>query len=147
MAEALGLDAQTTQALKAISGGEPLNASTLLSLFIPIGNNQVQDEYEESDLNLQRSVRPEQIWDYVDDPLFGNFTFTEFESTASLERYIQDPTYMETEENEGICFAFQVIERAGSAGRRLESSESNDYELELMFNDIGPRSNVRGIPN
>ena len=149
VAEALNLDPQTTEALKALRSGDSLNASTLLNLLIPIGNNAVQDEYEDSDLNLQRSVRPNQIWEYVDDPLFGNFIFQEFPDAQSLESYVQDPTYMETEENEGICFAFQVIERseAPEGGRRLEEAGSNDYELELFFNDLGPRSNVRAIPN
>jgi len=50
-----------------------------------------------------------------------------FASHAELDAYIEHEEYGLDDEREGICFGFNIIEHA-----------DNDYELELMFNDLWP---------
>jgi hypothetical protein len=57
-----------------------------------------------------------------------------FASQADFDAYMSATGYGFDADKPGMCFAFEIH----------ENSES-DYELELMFNDLFPRS-IRSIP-
>ena len=64
---------------------------------------------------------------------FGNFYLKRFESIEELDAHIEHPDYGWG--TPGICFGFRVFEHS-----------DNDYEGELIFNDLPPRR-YNSIPN
>lgn len=64
----------------------------------------------------------------------GELRLKRFESNEDVDKYISDERYGFAEKP-GICFGFKVVEHA-----------KNDYELELVFNDLPP-SWLTSIPN
>lgn len=64
----------------------------------------------------------------------GELKLKRFGSNEDLDKYISDENYGKAEKP-GICFGFKVMEHA-----------KNDYELELIFNDLPP-SFLMSIPN
>jgi hypothetical protein len=65
---------------------------------------------------------------------FGNYNLKAFSSHEELDSYISHPNYGDSD-RPGICWGFQVREHA-----------DNDYELELMFNDLWP-VRTRSLPS
>lgn len=66
---------------------------------------------------------------------FGDFRVQRFNSSEELEAYLLLPEYGRSADIPAVCFGYSVIENA-----------SNDYEVELMFNDLWPPE-YRGIPS
>ena len=57
-----------------------------------------------------------------------------FDSREQLDDYIVDQSYAKEDGLTGICFGFTVKEFS-----------DNDYELELIFNDLWP-SKMKSLP-
>lgn len=66
---------------------------------------------------------------------FGDFRVQRFNSSEELEAYLKHPEYGRNADIPAVCFGYSVIE-----------NKSNDYEVELMFNDLWPPE-YRGIPS
>jgi len=58
-----------------------------------------------------------------------------FASAQEFETYLQSDTYGRDPEKPAVCLGYKISEFS-----------KNDYELELMFNDMWP-GEYRGIPN
>jgi len=53
-----------------------------------------------------------------------DFTYKEFESEKSINDYIKDPNYMQTEDRPGICFGFII-----------EENSISDFDIKIFQND------------
>jgi hypothetical protein len=76
---------------------------------------------------MNSQTRQSRLTEYYHYRGFGEFKLVPFDSMEDLDAYIQHPKYLERGGPEGICFGFTVKEFA-----------DNNYELELMFNDLMP---------
>jgi hypothetical protein len=72
--------------------------------------------------------RRAKILNYTKYPL-GNFTIKQYNSTEELFDYIGDVNYGIDPTRPAVCFGFSIKENSLS-----------DYEVELFFNDLWPRS-------
>ena len=63
------------------------------------------------------------------------FQYLAFESVQDILDYIEHPDYMMTDDHPGICFGFSVT-----------NSSSDDFEIQMLFNDQIVQEDAQTIP-
>lgn len=131
IADTLGFDDDTKLLLEAVSGQLDSN-STQVGGVSSQGAGASFD-FSAADGDSENLI--DDIFKQVRRKQFGKFYLQAFSSQEELDEYLVHEQYGWEDDRPGICFGFQVHEHA-----------DNDYEVELMFNDLWP-SRIRSLPS